>query len=95
MSNVKSLCISPTPFIFIDCNKHLSLGLVLLPVSSFPQQVSHSSGITRWARTTELKQQARVQKELEREYLFSIKSPRWQLHLVNKSYFYIQVLETK
>ena len=32
-------------FIFVDCNKLLSPGLVPLPVSSFPQHVSHSSGI--------------------------------------------------
>ena len=32
-------------FIFVDCNKLLSPGLVPLPVSSFPQHVSHGSGI--------------------------------------------------
>ena len=37
--------ISNSFFIFVDCNKLLSPGLVPLPVSSFPQHVSHGSGI--------------------------------------------------
>ena len=41
-----------------------------------------------WARTAELNQPARVQKDLERVSLFSSKSLRWQLSLANLSYFY-------
>ena len=40
-----SLQISKSFFIFVDCNKLLSPGLVPLPVSSFPQEIAHSSGI--------------------------------------------------
>jgi hypothetical protein len=36
MSDVKALFISPTPFIFVDCNKLFSHGLVPLPVRSLP-----------------------------------------------------------
>ena len=46
MSDVKKLFRSPTPFSFVDCSTLLSLGLVPLPVSSSPQQVSHDSGIS-------------------------------------------------
>ena len=42
-----------------------------------------------WARTAELSQT--VQKELERMRLVNSKPPRWQLHLVTKSYFYTTV----
>ena len=41
-----SLQISNLFFIFVDCNKLLSLGLVPLPVSRFPQQIVHGSGIS-------------------------------------------------
>jgi hypothetical protein len=41
-----------------------------------------------WARTAELNQPARVQKELERTSLFSSKPLRWQLYQANKSSFY-------
>lgn len=44
-SDDKTLFRPPTPFSFVDCHTLLSLGLVPLPVSSSPQQVSHSSGI--------------------------------------------------
>ena len=46
MSDVKMFFRSPTPFSFVDCNTLLSLGLVPLPVSSSPWQVSHGSGIS-------------------------------------------------
>lgn len=46
VSDVKALFRSPTPFIFVDCNTLLALGLVPFPVSSLPWQVSHSSGIS-------------------------------------------------
>ena len=42
-----SLQISNSFFIFVDCNKPLSSGLVPLPVSSFPQQIIHGSGISK------------------------------------------------
>jgi hypothetical protein len=45
MSEVKVLYRSPILFIFVNYNKLLPLGLVPLPVSSFPQQLSHGSGI--------------------------------------------------
>jgi hypothetical protein len=41
MSDVKALFRSPTPFIFVAWNTLLSLGLVPLPISSFPWQASH------------------------------------------------------
>jgi hypothetical protein len=44
----KSLSI---PFSFVDCNTHLSLGLFLLPVSSFPWQASHGSDISTILRS--------------------------------------------
>ena len=46
MSDVKMLFRSLTLFSFVDCSTLLSLGLVLLPVSSSPQQGSHGSGIS-------------------------------------------------
>ena len=41
------LQISNSFFIFVDCNKLLSPGLVPLPVSSLPQQIAHSYGISK------------------------------------------------
>ena len=38
------LQVSNSFFIFVDCNKLFSHGLVLLPVKSFPQQIADSSG---------------------------------------------------
>jgi hypothetical protein len=46
MSDVKVLFRTPTPSSFLDCNTILSLGLHLLPVSSFSQQVAHHFGIS-------------------------------------------------
>ena len=37
---------SPTPLNFVDYNTLLFLELVPLPVNSFPQQVSHGSGLS-------------------------------------------------
>lgn len=45
-SGVKARFRSPTPFNFLDSNTLLSLGLVPSPVSSFPRQVFHDSGIS-------------------------------------------------
>ena len=39
--DVKMLFRSPTSFSSVDCNRLLSLGLVLLPVSGFPGEISH------------------------------------------------------
>jgi hypothetical protein len=47
MCDVKALFRSLTPFTFVDCNLLLFPGLVPLSVSSFPQQLSHDSGISR------------------------------------------------
>ena len=44
--DVKMLFRSPRPFSFADCSTLLSCGLVPLPVSSSPWQVSHNSGIS-------------------------------------------------
>lgn len=46
MSDVKILFMSPNCFIFVDSNIPISLGLILLPVSSFSQQAYHCSGIS-------------------------------------------------
>ena len=46
MSHVKALFRSTTPFRDLDCSILLSLALSSLPISSFPQQVSHGSGIS-------------------------------------------------
>jgi hypothetical protein len=47
MSDVKALFRYPTSlFIFVDCNKLLSAGLVLISFSSFPRQIVHGSGIS-------------------------------------------------
>jgi hypothetical protein len=49
MSHVRTLFTSPTPLCFVDlvdCNTLFSHGLLLLPVSSSPQQVSHGFGIS-------------------------------------------------
>lgn len=54
MSDVKTLFKSPTPFSFVDCDILLSLGLVLLPASSFPWQVSHNSSILESPRQPRL-----------------------------------------
>jgi hypothetical protein len=50
--NSLSPCLMPrglfrslTPFSFVDCNTLLSLGLIPLPVSSFPRQVPHDSSM--------------------------------------------------
>lgn len=42
-----SLCLVPRPFSFVNCNMLLSLGLVLLPVSSSLWQISHDLCIFR------------------------------------------------
>ena len=57
MSDVKVLFRSPTPFSFVDCNTLLSLGLVPLPIISFPQLISHGSGISN---TLESPRQSKV-----------------------------------
>lgn len=46
MSDIKALFRSPIPFSFVECNTRLYLGMVAFPVSSFPQQVSHSSCVS-------------------------------------------------
>jgi len=46
VSYVKALIRCPIPFISVDYNRLLSLGLVPLLVSSFPQKISQDSGIS-------------------------------------------------
>jgi hypothetical protein len=46
MSDVKALFRSATPFWFVDCNSILSLWLVPLSVSRFPQQIAHCHSIS-------------------------------------------------
>jgi hypothetical protein len=46
MPDVKMVFRSPTPFSFVDCYTTLSLCVVPHPISSFPWQISHSSGIS-------------------------------------------------
>ena len=49
MSEVKMFFRSPTPFYIVNCNTLLSLGMIPLPVSIFPWQVSHSlASQTSW-----------------------------------------------
>ena len=51
MTDIKAVFRSPLLFIFVDCTKLLSPELVSLPVSSFPQQISHGSDISNILRS--------------------------------------------
>lgn len=46
MSDIQVFFRPFTPSGFVDCHRLVSLGLVPLPVSTFPWQVPHSSGIS-------------------------------------------------
>jgi hypothetical protein len=56
VSDVKALFRSPTPFIFVNWKKLLSLRLVPLPISSLARQLSQGSGISNILRYPRLLQ---------------------------------------
>jgi hypothetical protein len=78
-------------------NQNNYLELICIQAEQFSEKLREASlnqsawrGV--WDRVSELTQPAWVQKELGRVSLLSSKPLRWQLHLANKSYFYINVI---
>jgi hypothetical protein len=71
MLDVKVFLISITPFSFIGCNELLSLGLVPLPVSIFPQQQFMALAfLTSWGIQSNLNFTASFSKILDPHMVF-------------------------